>query len=238
MDDYLFKNNVDYFKKCLNTILEKDVGLLAKRNYNIDNFNSNFDKETLDAICKESKYELVFQSKENPKKFIYILFTNTVNIVSKNFKALDIKYRFNNFKDLIKEQLDIDISEDDKNIEINFSLIVTNLIKINLLLISKKLLEKIKIFTNFDLKLEIFLYNELLFNITKHVLIPKNIYILNNDEKEQLKEIYNLKNLKQIPVIKKTDPLSKFYGLNYNDVIKIIRPSNNTGYYLSYRVCT
>ena len=238
MDDYLFKNNVDYFKKCLNTILEKDVGLLAKRNYNIDNFNSNFDKETLDAICKESKYELVFQSKENPKKFIYILFTNTVNIVSKNFKALDIKYRFNNFKDLIKEQLDIDISEDDKDIEINFSLIVTNLIKINLLLISKKLLEKIKIFTNFDLKLEIFLYNELLFNITKHVLIPKNIYILNNDEKEQLKEIYNLKNLKQIPVIKKTDPLSKFYGLNYNDVIKIIRPSNNTGYYLSYRVCT
>jgi len=238
MDDYLFKNNIDYFRQCLNTILEKKSGLLEKRNYNIDNFNLNYDDDELDKICKESKYELIFQSKDNPKKFIYILFTNTVNIVSKNFKALDIKDRFNNFKNLIKEQLDIDISEDDKGIKINISLIVTNIIKINLLLISKKLLEKLKHFTNYNLKLEIFLYNELLFNITKHVLIPKNIYILNNDEKEKLKEIYNLKNLKQIPVIKKTDPLSKFYGLDYNDVIKIIRPSNNTGYYLSYRVCT
>lgn len=238
MDDYLFKNNIDYFSKCLKTILEKDTGLLEKRNYNTDNFNFDFDEENLDKICKESKYELIFQSKTNPKKFIYILFTNTVNIVSKNFKAIDIKNRFNNFKDLIKEQLDIDVSEDDEDIEINISLIVTNIIKVNLLIISKKLLEKIKQFTKFNLNLEIFLYNELLFNITKHILIPKNIYVLNNEEKNELKEIYNLKTLKQIPVIKKTDPLSKFYGLDYNDVIKIIRPSNNTGYYVSYRVCT
>lgn len=237
MDDYLFKNNIDYFKKCLKTLLENEIGLLEKRDYNINNFDYNFDNDKLEDICKKSKFELVFQSKQNPKKFIYILFTNTVNIISKNYKALDIKNRFNNFKDIIKEQLNIDVSDDDDEIEINMSLIVTNIIKINLLLVSKKLLEKIKLFTNYNLKLEIFLYNELLFNITKHVLIPKNVYILNNEEKDELKNIYNLNNLKQIPFIKKTDPLSKFYGLDFNDVIKIIRPSNNSGYYLTYRVC-
>ena len=98
-------------------------------------------------------------------------------------------------------------------------------------------MEKIKYFTNFNLKLEIFLYNELLFNITKHKLIPSNIYILNNTEKNVIMEIYNLNYIKQIPYIKKADPLSKFYGLDFNDVIRIIRPSTNSGNYLSYRVC-
>ena len=237
MDDYLFKSNTDYFKKCLKTLLEKDIGLLSKRNYDIENFEMNYDKENLNEICKESKFEMIFQSKDNPKKFIYILFTNTVNIISKNFKAIDIKNRFVNFKSFIKEKLDIDISDDDEEIEININLIITNLIKINLLLISKKLLDKLKTFTDLNLKIEVFLYNELLFNITKHYLMPNNIYILDNNEKNKLMELYNLNYIKQIPFIKKTDPLSKFYGLNLNDVIRIIRPSTNSGHYISYRVC-
>lgn len=238
MDDYLFKNNIEYFNKCLNTLLEKDKGLLSKRNYNIDNLEINLDKENLDEICKESKYEMIFQSNNNPKKFIYILFTNTVNIISKNFKALDIKNRFNNFREFIKDKLNIEIGEEEeKEIEINMCLIVTNLIKVNLTVISKKLIEKIKCFTNFNLKLEIFLYNELLFNITKHKLIPRNIYILNKEEKNEIMKIYNLNYIRQIPYIKKNDPLSKFYGLDFDDVIRIIRPSTNSGNYLSYRVC-
>tara|TARA_B100001094_G_scaffold197782_1_gene191905 strand:- start:163 stop:879 length:717 start_codon:yes stop_codon:yes gene_type:complete len=237
MDETLFKSDINNFNKCLDTLLDKDDGLLKKRNYNIDDYDNNFDNDDLTEFCNESKYEMIFQSKENPKKFIYILFSNTVNILSKNFKALDIKSRFNNFEDFIKEKLNIDIDPNDNEIEINIMLVVTNLIKINLLIISKKLLDKLKLMTNFNLKIEIFLYTELLFNITKHILIPKNIYILKNYEKEQLTKIYNLKNLKQLPYIKKTDPLSKFYGLDYDDILRIIRVSTNSGSYISYRVC-
>jgi len=236
MDECLFKSNTDYFKKCLNTLLEKDTGLLEKRNYNIDNFNKNFNDDLLNDICKESKYEMIFQCKDNPKKFIYILFVNTVNIVSKNFKALDIKKRLDNFTDFIKEKLNIEI-ENEEDIEVDMCLIITNLIKVNLLVVGKKLLDKLKLLTNLNINIQIFLYNELLFNITKHSLIPNNIYILNNIEINELLTIYNLKNIKQIPCIKKTDPLAKFYGLNFENIIRIIRPSTNSGYYLSYRVC-
>lgn len=236
MDEYLFKSNTDYFKKCLNTLLEKDKGLLEKRNYNIDNFNKDFNDDLLNDICKESKYEMIFQSKDNPKKFIYILFVNTVNILSKNFKAINIKKRLDNFTDFIKENLNIEI-ENEEDIEVDMCLIITNLIKLNLLVVSRKLFDKLKLFTNINIRIEIFLYKELLFNITKHCLIPNNFYILNNKEINKLLEIYNLKNIKQLPCIKKTDPLAKFYGLNFNNIIRIIRPSSNSGYYISYRVC-
>ena len=75
---------------------------------------------------------------------------------------------------------------------------------------------------------ELFNVNELYFNITKHKLVPKHIK-LSDKEKSYFLEQFGDK----IPVILKTDPISKIYHYIQNDIIKIIRPNNE----ISYRIC-
>ena len=110
-------------------------------------------------------------------------------------------------------------------------------IKVNIQIVTRKLLNKIKLYTEYNnINIESFIYKELLFNITKHVLIPNNIKILSESEKESLKLKYNLSNYFNIPHINTSDPLSKFYGLVYGNIIRIIRNSSNAGYYITYRI--
>jgi DNA-directed RNA polymerase I, II, and III subunit RPABC1 len=73
-----------------------------------------------------------------------------------------------------------------------------------------------------SLSIECFKFEELMFNITKHQLVPQHIKV-NLDDHPQ-KNMY--------PIMKKSDPISKFYGYSSGDVIKIIR-KNGT---ISFRI--
>ena len=78
-----------------------------------------------------------------------------------------------------------------------------------------------------DLEIELFNENELLFNITKHLLVPNHEKLSDYDQKE-FKKRFGLK----FPILLTTDPVSRFYNFKKNDIVRITRKNN----YVSYMI--
>ena len=115
-----------------------------------------------------------------------------------------------------------------KNIEIYFS--VMNKVKINNAIIIYK--QSITSFTkrtiaqSTDYNFEIFAVEDLQFNITKHRLQP-DFSLLDKKAAEEIRKKYK----SNIPVLRQTDPISKFYAYKKGDVVCINRKNC-----VSYRI--
>ena len=222
MTDNLF-NDVNDFKKCYNTIIEKN-GLLCKRNFKLHDSFKNIEFNVLNL---ENSYYMIAQNNINSNYFIFIYFINTTGFLSKTYKNKNINiydcmkyikklYNINNINDIV---LDIII-------------IFTKNIKINNL-VEKKLAEKIKINN-----IQTFCYINLLFNITKHKYIPQHIKIISDiDEINNILKKKNIEDVNQLPKINIIDPLANFYGIKIRNLFELKRQNANSGTYIYYRLC-
>lgn len=82
--------------------------------------------------------------------------------------------------------------------------------------------------------IELFLEEELLFNITKHSLVPKH-RILSEEEKNEILKKMKLKP-DQMPKILKRDPVCRYLGAQSGEVVEITRKSRTSGTSLYYKI--
>ena len=82
---------------------------------------------------------------------------------------------------------------------------------------------------------ELFWLNSLVFNITKHMFVPKHVRMSEEEVKALMSELY-ISNKFNLPVMLKSDPITRYLNLNTGDVCRIIRYSPTSGEYYSYRV--
>ena len=80
---------------------------------------------------------------------------------------------------------------------------------------------------------EHFLYKRVMFNPTKHILVPKHI-VLTKEESEELLKTYNTKPTK-LPIMivtpsakRNSDPVGKWLGMRKGDICKVIRNSTRS----------
>ena len=119
------------------------------------------------------------------------------------------------------------------DIEINLIIVLTQLMKINNYILEKKIIEKI----NID-NIQIFTFNNLLFNITKHSRVPKHIRVIRDkNEINELCKLRNISNINKLCKINMNDPLANFYGLRVGELFELKKFNKNAGMYIYYRVC-
>lgn len=84
---------------------------------------------------------------------------------------------------------------------------------------------------------EIFMLKDLLFNVSRHELVPKHEVIFDPNEVERIMRMYDLKYKSQMPIILRTDPMCRYLDMKSGELVRITRTSVAAGETHVYRVC-
>ena len=95
---------------------------------------------------------------------------------------------------------------------------------------------QIGLYAHDNVYLNIININRLQFNILKHNLVPKH-RVLSDEEKNNVKTLYNIVNDSEFPSISRFDPVSQVLGIKPGQVFEIERASKTAISCKFYRIC-
>ena len=82
---------------------------------------------------------------------------------------------------------------------------------------------------------QVFQLRQLMFNISRHMLVPKHELINDEAEINEIMANYQLRSRTQLPIILKTDPMAKYLHAKVGNVVKVTRISPTCGTNIVYR---
>lgn len=88
-----------------------------------------------------------------------------------------------------------------------------------------------------NLHVQIFAIGELLYNITKHELVPLHVAIRDPDQIQALMQQFRLRSRTQFPHIQQDDAMARFLDLRPGQLVEIHRVSPSSGITKYYRCC-
>lgn len=101
---------------------------------------------------------------------------------------------------------------------------------------SSSLLKRDKELSTVGGMLQVFLMKELMYNPSKHTLVPNHEKMSDADAKALMDKLM-IKSKAQLPAIHKTDIMARWLGLRHGDIVKITRYNDTSGEYYYYRCC-
>ena len=209
-------NNVFHSRQVVTEMLEtRGYDVEKYKNYSLDEVDimlKNMAKKVNSEMCP---LDLICSNKKNTETKIYVKY------------LLQSKIRLVNLKNIIEDMIE-NLVENNSEIIFIIKDKISNMVSYDNMFDSYVTVDNIHI--------QIFSIENLLVNITKHVLVPP-LRILSDEEKDTIVETYRLNKLTQLPIILKSDPVAKFYGVRKGDLCEIVRPSETSGIYINYRYC-
>ena len=196
------------------------VDMINLRGYDVTAY-SNFSVNEIETMFKASE-----------KKTSAELGSLDITVANKLGSKLYVKYllasklRVNNFKSLIDEMINDFLQEGDEMVFVLKD-------KINNMDSFNNMLESY--LTTHNIFIQIFCLDNLMFNITNHMLVP-TMRVVSPEDKDKILDNYSAKE-DQMPKILKSDPHAKFLGVRKGDLCQITRASETAGTYISYRLC-
>ena len=190
----------------------------------------------------------IFQAEYNEEGIKTLVFENTAKMIGER-KSMDWKTIFEQFKTNYDNETTWFRNSDNKiAVKLLFRKITT-IRKIEdieefldkykdhykFVIVSKITPKAYKQFIEYD-NLEVFFDDDLLVNKIDHVFVPKHI-LLSQEEQDQIKKEYGFKRMVEIGIIKESDPIARYYNLKPGQIVRIERPSVNSGVTVYFRQC-
>jgi DNA-directed RNA polymerase subunit H (RpoH/RPB5) len=196
--------------KSRNTILE----LLENQDYDIKEYEG-FSINEIDAMVSNNQLDMLVTNEKNQQKAYIKYYLNAKQIRPTVLEEV-IEDLFVIENVLTKNDTLIIITEDEPN---------------------DTILTKLRyLYDNEGYFVIIHNIKRLQFNILKHKLVPPG-FILEENEIEELKKKYNIRELKQLPEISRFDPQALAMGLRPGQVCRFNRESVTAMYSEYYRLC-
>lgn len=200
---------LDQIYKSRKYILE----ILDFRGFDVSDY-TNFTFDEIDTMIQNQQLDFIVKLKNGDKK-VYVKY-NIVKVLRANYIYDIIEDVFNIENILTKNDDIIIINKDEPNETLNTT--VKN------------------IWLNDSIYISILNIARLQFNILNHSLVPKHT-ILDDNEKKDFMEKYNITNSKMIPTISYFSPVSLVLGIRPGDICKIERFSKTSIDSNFYRIC-